>query len=81
MCVILTITIIFQTEVMIHIFNYLDLKSLSCCARVSRRWNEVAGDAFLYQNLSLKVSHYICVKKKICSHAYSLDIISDKFSQ
>nr|CAI5842056.1 unnamed protein product [Callosobruchus analis] len=41
-------------EVMIHIFQYLDLKSLCRCARVNKRWNEIINDPFLYQNLSLK---------------------------
>ncbi|KAG5864732.1 hypothetical protein JTB14_034045 [Gonioctena quinquepunctata] len=41
-------------EVIIHIFQYLDLKSLSHCARVNKRWNEASADSFLYQSLSLK---------------------------
>ncbi|KAJ8933995.1 hypothetical protein NQ314_013630, partial [Rhamnusium bicolor] len=46
-------------EVIIHIFQYLDLKSLSRCAQVSRRWNEASADPALYQNLSLKPYWYL----------------------
>ncbi|RZC40330.1 F-box/LRR-repeat protein 4, partial [Asbolus verrucosus] len=41
-------------EVILHIFQYLDLKSLSRCAQVNRTWNEATRDPILYQNLSLK---------------------------
>ncbi|CAH1115917.1 unnamed protein product [Phaedon cochleariae] len=46
-------------EVIIHIFQYLDLKSLSRCAQVNKRWNEASADSFLYQNLSLKFYWYL----------------------
>ncbi|CAH1967495.1 unnamed protein product [Acanthoscelides obtectus] len=46
-------------EVMIHIFQYLDLKSLCRCARVNKRWNEIVNDPFLYQTLSLKPYWYL----------------------
>lgn len=41
-------------EVIIHIFQHLDLKSLSRCARVNKRWNQITLDPILYQNISLK---------------------------
>ncbi|XP_057670051.1 F-box/LRR-repeat protein 4-like isoform X1 [Diorhabda carinulata] len=41
-------------EVILHIFQYLDLKSLSRCSRVNKRWNFITSDAILYQNLNLK---------------------------
>lgn len=47
---------IFQYELVTHIFQYLDLKSLCRCAQVNKRWSEIARDAALYTNLSLKVS-------------------------
>ncbi|KAJ8968519.1 hypothetical protein NQ317_004395 [Molorchus minor] len=46
-------------EVIIHIFQYLDLKSLSQCAQVNKIWNVVSADPILYQNLSLKSYWYL----------------------
>ncbi|XP_018566119.1 F-box/LRR-repeat protein 4 [Anoplophora glabripennis] len=46
-------------EVILHIFQYLDLKSLSRCAQVNKRWSEAAADPVLYQNLSLKPYWYL----------------------
>ncbi|KAJ8956651.1 hypothetical protein NQ318_014005 [Aromia moschata] len=46
-------------EVIIHIFQYLDLKSLSRCAQVNKMWNEASVDPVLYQNLSLKPYWYL----------------------
>jgi hypothetical protein len=42
-------------EVMVHIFQNLDLTSLSRCAQVNKTWNAASMDPTLYQNLSLKV--------------------------
>lgn len=41
-------------EVIMHIFKFLDLKSLSKCACVSSQWNHLANDPHLYQNISFK---------------------------
>lgn len=38
-----------------HIFQNLDLTSLSRCAQVNKTWNAASMDPTLYQNLSLKV--------------------------
>ncbi|KAJ8923007.1 hypothetical protein NQ315_001555 [Exocentrus adspersus] len=46
-------------EVILHIFQYLDLKSLSRCAQVNKRWNQAAADPVLYQDLSLKTYWYL----------------------
>ncbi|XP_019868100.2 F-box/LRR-repeat protein 4 isoform X2 [Aethina tumida] len=46
-------------ELVTHIFQYLDLKSLCRCAQVNKRWSEIARDAALYTNLSLKRYWYI----------------------
>ncbi|CAG9853706.1 unnamed protein product [Phyllotreta striolata] len=46
-------------EVILHIFQYLDLKSLSRCARVNKRWNQISADALLYQNINLKPYWYL----------------------
>ncbi|XP_044272670.1 F-box/LRR-repeat protein 4-like isoform X2 [Tribolium madens] len=41
-------------EVILHIFQYLDLKSLCRCAQVNKTWYEATCDPILYQNLTLK---------------------------
>nr|XP_971231.2 PREDICTED: F-box/LRR-repeat protein 4 [Tribolium castaneum] len=41
-------------EVILHIFQYLDLKSLCRCAQVNKTWYDATLDPVLYQNLSLK---------------------------
>lgn len=46
-------------EVMVHIFQYLDLKSLCRSAQVNRQWYQTSLDPCLYHELSLKVSKYI----------------------
>lgn len=46
---------ILPNEIILHIFQYLDLKSLSICAQVNRRLNELCQDQTLYQNISLKI--------------------------
>ncbi|CAG9773135.1 unnamed protein product [Ceutorhynchus assimilis] len=46
-------------EIIINIFHYLDLKSLSRCAQVNHRWNKLARDQTLYQNISLKIYWYL----------------------
>ncbi|XP_060530492.1 F-box/LRR-repeat protein 4 [Cylas formicarius] len=46
-------------EIVLHIFHYLDLKSLSRCAQVNRKWNQISGDQSLYQNISFKIYWYL----------------------
>ncbi|XP_072403383.1 F-box/LRR-repeat protein 4-like [Diabrotica undecimpunctata] len=46
-------------EIILHIFQYLDLKSLSRCAIVNKRWNDISRDALLYQNLNLRPYWYL----------------------
>uniref|UniRef100_A0A1Y1LT99 F-box domain-containing protein n=3 Tax=Photinus pyralis TaxID=7054 RepID=A0A1Y1LT99_PHOPY len=41
-------------EVMVHIFQYLDLKSLCRCAQVNKRWHSITFDPTLYREISLK---------------------------
>ncbi|KAK5640888.1 hypothetical protein RI129_009435 [Pyrocoelia pectoralis] len=41
-------------EVMVHVFQYLDLKSLCRCAQVSKRWYSITFDPTLYREISLK---------------------------
>ncbi|KAK4874419.1 hypothetical protein RN001_013779 [Aquatica leii] len=41
-------------EVMVHIFQYLDLKSLCRCAQVNKKWYFVSLDPALYRAISLK---------------------------
>ncbi|KAL1492485.1 hypothetical protein ABEB36_010735 [Hypothenemus hampei] len=43
------------TEVLYHIFAYLDLRSLNRCAQVNKRWNLIASDLYFYQEVDLKV--------------------------
>ncbi|KAL1492469.1 hypothetical protein ABEB36_010720 [Hypothenemus hampei] len=43
------------TEVLYHIFHYLNLRSLSRCAQVNKRWNSIASDPRFYQEVDLKV--------------------------
>lgn len=43
-------------EVMLHIFQYLDLKSLCRSAQVCRKWYQTSLDSTLYHELSLKVN-------------------------
>lgn len=43
---------------MVHIFQYLDLKSLCRCAQVNRKWYETSLDSSLYHSLSLKVTSF-----------------------
>ncbi|KAL1492484.1 hypothetical protein ABEB36_010734 [Hypothenemus hampei] len=43
------------TEVMFKIFDYLDLRSLSRCAQVNKRWNLIASDLHFYQEVDLKM--------------------------
>ncbi|KAL1492467.1 hypothetical protein ABEB36_010719 [Hypothenemus hampei] len=43
------------TEMLYNIFAYLDLRSLSRCAQVNKRWNSVASDPRFYQEVDLKV--------------------------
>ncbi|KAK9885275.1 hypothetical protein WA026_010772 [Henosepilachna vigintioctopunctata] len=45
-------------ELMIHIFQFLDMRSLLRCSRVSKQWNEISRDSLLYQNISLKKYWY-----------------------
>ncbi|XP_066245198.1 F-box/LRR-repeat protein 4 [Euwallacea similis] len=46
-------------EIILKIFQYLDLKSLNRCAEVNTRWNKLAQDPTLYQNISLKTYWYL----------------------
>lgn len=39
-----------------HIFSYLDLKSLRLCMRVCKRYKAICSDPFFYRELNLKVS-------------------------
>ncbi|XP_018329735.1 F-box/LRR-repeat protein 4 isoform X2 [Agrilus planipennis] len=41
-------------EVLVHIFHYLDLRSLCRCSQVNQRFFEASVDASLYRELSLK---------------------------
>ncbi|XP_022916344.1 F-box/LRR-repeat protein 4 [Onthophagus taurus] len=41
-------------EIIIKIFSYLDLKSLSRCAQVNKTWSDLVNDPTIYRNLSLK---------------------------
>ncbi|XP_028130529.1 F-box/LRR-repeat protein 4 isoform X2 [Diabrotica virgifera virgifera] len=41
-------------EIILQIFQYLDLISLSHCSMVNRRWNDISRDALLYQNINLR---------------------------
>ncbi|KAL1492482.1 hypothetical protein ABEB36_010732 [Hypothenemus hampei] len=43
------------TEMLYNIFAYLDLRSLSRCAQVNKRWNSIASDLHFYQEVDLKV--------------------------
>ncbi|ERL87168.1 F-box/LRR-repeat protein 4 [Dendroctonus ponderosae] len=46
-------------EIILKVFQCLDLKSLSRCAQVNRRWNKLAQDQTLYRNISLKIYWYL----------------------
>lgn len=48
-----------------HIFSYLDLKSLRLCMRVCKRFNNICKDGHFYRELNLKVS-IIFAWKIIC---------------
>ncbi|KAL1510011.1 hypothetical protein ABEB36_004669 [Hypothenemus hampei] len=43
------------TETMCKIFEHLDLVSLSRCAQVNKRWNEIASDPYFYRDIDLKI--------------------------
>ncbi|KAL1492364.1 hypothetical protein ABEB36_010622 [Hypothenemus hampei] len=42
-------------EILYNIFDHLDLRSLSRCAQVNKRWNSVASDLHFYQEVDLKM--------------------------
>ncbi|KAL1493081.1 hypothetical protein ABEB36_011212 [Hypothenemus hampei] len=42
------------TEVLNNIFGRLDLRSLSRCAQVNKRWNSIASDPHFYREVDLK---------------------------
>ncbi|KAL1509824.1 hypothetical protein ABEB36_004504 [Hypothenemus hampei] len=44
-----------STEILLKIFDYLDLVSLSRCAQVNKRWNAIANDESFYQEIDLKM--------------------------
>lgn len=46
--------LVFQYELILHIFQYLDLECLRRCSEVSRSWYQATLDSRLYQNLDLK---------------------------
>lgn len=54
---------------MVHIFQYLDLKSLCRCAQVNKKWYETTLDSCLYNSLSLKVQ---CAITNILHTYYSV---------
>nr|XP_023026003.1 F-box/LRR-repeat protein 4-like [Leptinotarsa decemlineata] len=41
-------------ELLVHIFQFLDLKSLSKCAQVSRKWKLISEEQSLWQSINLK---------------------------
>ncbi|KAL1493083.1 hypothetical protein ABEB36_011213 [Hypothenemus hampei] len=43
------------TEILYNIFEYLDLRSLSRCAQVNKRWNSIASDLHFYQEVDLRM--------------------------
>ncbi|KAL1492366.1 hypothetical protein ABEB36_010624 [Hypothenemus hampei] len=48
-------TEVLPTEVLYNIFSYLDLRSLSRCAQVNKKWNSIASDLHFYQKVDLKM--------------------------
>ncbi|KAL1509826.1 hypothetical protein ABEB36_004505 [Hypothenemus hampei] len=51
-------------EILLKIFGYLDLISLSRCAQVNKRWNVIANDECFYQEIDLKM-HWNKVNTKV----------------
>ncbi|KAL1492458.1 hypothetical protein ABEB36_010710 [Hypothenemus hampei] len=45
-------------EILYNIFNHLDLRSLSRCAQVNKRWNSITSDPRFYQEMDLKMYWY-----------------------
>ncbi|KAL1506560.1 hypothetical protein ABEB36_005900 [Hypothenemus hampei] len=43
------------TEILYNIFEYLDLRNLSQCAQVNKRWNSIASDLHFYQQVDLRM--------------------------
>ncbi|XP_030755824.1 F-box/LRR-repeat protein 4 [Sitophilus oryzae] len=52
-------------EIILKIFQYLDLKSLSRCAQINKRWNTLCQDQTLYQCISLKIYWHLVDTKAI----------------
>lgn len=67
-------------ETLIHIFSYLDLKSLRLCMRVSKRFNAICKDSFFYKELNLKpywssFSHSMLISfQPYCGRLTKLDL-------
>lgn len=67
-------------ETVLRIFCYLDLISLSRCARVNRHFNRLATDTLLYTELNLK-PYWSCINSRAletlstrCQHLQKLDL-------
>ncbi|KAL1506564.1 hypothetical protein ABEB36_005901 [Hypothenemus hampei] len=50
-----TETMLLPSELLHDIFDRLDLRSLSRCAQVNKRWNLIAKDPYFYRDVDLKM--------------------------
>lgn len=56
---------VLPNEIILKVFQYLDLKSLNSCAQVNSRWYKLSQDLTLYQNISLKTYWYLVDAKSL----------------
>jgi hypothetical protein len=55
-------------EVVMCIFDFLDNRSLVCCLRVSKQWNQVASNNTFVSNLSTDTNPVFSGRFVTCQH-------------